>query len=193
MRRWSLVLAVILLAGCAAMKIESFRGSTPEFRPERYFLGPSRAWGFFQDRFGKVRRQFTVDIDGRMEGEELVLDERFAYADGERATRVWHIRRTGTDTYEGRADDIVGVAQGRVVGQAMNWTYDIDLAMQGRTWRVHFDDWMLLQDQEVMLNKSTVTKFGIELGQVFIFFRKLQGAGSKRGDAPLEPAQHAAE
>jgi hypothetical protein len=193
MRRWWLVLSVILLVGCSDMRIESFEGSGPEFRPERYFLGPSRAWGFFQDRFGKVRRQFTVDIDGRMEGEVLVLDERFAYADGERATRVWRIRRTGADRYEGQADDIVGTAQGQVAGQAMNWTYDIDLAMQGRTWRVHFDDWMLLQDEEVMLNKSRVTKLGIELGEVFIFFRKLSADGSARGDATLQPTQHAAE
>ena len=36
-----------------------------------------------------------------------------------------------------------------------------------------------------MLNKSTITKFGIELGQVFIFFR--------RGATTASAAQRAAE
>jgi hypothetical protein len=30
----------------------------------RNFSGPTRAWGVFQDRFGKVRRRFKVTIDG---------------------------------------------------------------------------------------------------------------------------------
>ena len=68
---------------------------------------------------------------------------------------------------------MIGTARGKVAGNAMNFAYEIDLPIQGSTWRVHFDDWMLLQDDEVMLNKSTITKFGIELGEVFIFFRRV--------------------
>ena len=68
---------------------------------------------------------------------------------------------------------MVGTARGRAAGNALNWAYELDLPIKGSTWRVHFDDWMLQQDQEVMLNKSTVTKFGVELGQVFIFFRRI--------------------
>ena len=71
---------------------------------------------------------------------------------------------------------MVGTARGRIAGNAMYWAYDLDLPINGSTWRVRFDDWMLLQDEDVMLNKSTITKFGIELGEVFIFFRRLPGA-----------------
>ena len=124
----------------------------------------------------------------RIEDDVLVLDESFVYADGEHATRVWRIKPLGNGEYEGTAGDVVGTARGRTVGNAMRWAYDLDLPINGSTWRVHFDDWMLLQDDGVMLNKSTITKFGIELGQVFISFRRLPancpgmpGHGSKGG------------
>ena len=78
----------------------------------------------------------------------LVLDESFVYADGEHATRLWRIRPLGNGEYEGTAGDVVGTARGRVAGNAMNWVYDLDLPINGSVWRVHFDDWMLLQDPE---------------------------------------------
>jgi hypothetical protein len=196
MPRWILILmGVMALAGCSGMKIEDYAGKTPEFRPEEYFLGQTRAWGFFQDRFGNIRRQFVVDITGSMEGEVLVLDESFVYADGERAKRVWRIRPLGDGRYEGTAGDVIGVAQGRAVGNAMRWVYDFDLPVGENVWRVRFDDWMLQQDGEVMLNKSTVTKFGLELGEVFIFFRRLTPAGAAAGGGTSYPvlAQQAAE
>jgi hypothetical protein len=155
------------------MRVEDYAGTMPVFRPEEYFQGQTRAWGFFQDRFGNIKRQFVVDIAGNVEGGVLVLNESFVYVDGEKATRTWKIKSLGNGDYEGTAGDVVGTARGRAAGNALNWAYEIDLPIKGSTWRVHFDDWMLQQNQEVMLNKSTVTKFGVELGQVFIFFRRI--------------------
>jgi hypothetical protein len=167
------VIGVLTLAGCSEMRVDDFAGGTPTFKPEEYFQGRTKAWGFFQDRFGTIKRQFVVEIDGTMDNGTLVMNESFAYADGEKATRVWRIKPLGNGEYEGTAGDVIGTAKGKVAGNAMNFAYEIDLPIQGSTWRVHFDDWMLQQDEEVMLNKSTVTKFGIELGEVFIFFRRL--------------------
>ena len=167
------VIGVLGLTGCSEMRVEDFAAATPVFKPEEYFRGRTKAWGFFQDRFGTIKRQFVVEIDGSLDNGTLVMDERFAYADGEQATRVWRITPLGNGEYEGTAGDVVGTARGKVAGNAMNFAYELDLPIQGSTWRVHFDDWMLLQDEEVMLNKSTITKFGIELGEVFIFFRRM--------------------
>jgi len=175
------MIGVFALVGCSGMQIEDFAETKPVFKPEEFFQGQSRAWGMFQDRFGNIRRQFVVDINGTLQDDVLVLDESFVYADGERAKRVWQIKSLGNGDYEGTAGDVVGTARGRTVGNAMRWAYDLDLPINGSTWRVHFDDWMLLQDDGVMLNKSTITKFGIELGQVFISFRRLSAELS--GDA----------
>jgi hypothetical protein len=189
-----LLVLLFLLAGCSTMKIDDFAGTEPPFVPEEYFLGTTRAWGFFQDRFGRIRREFVVDIEGSLDGETLVLDERFVYADGERQTRVWRIRRLADGSYAGEADDVIGTATGQVQGRAMNWRYDFDLPIGERSFRVHFDDWMLLQDGEVMLNRTTISKFGITLGEVVIFFRRLNGPISAlEGEATTHPLQQAAE
>ena len=161
----SLILsAVILVSGCSEMKPEDFQDTKPTLVIEKYFSGKTQASGIFEDRFGKVRRQFTVDIDGTWDGRELVLDETFEYSDNETDRRVWTIRKTGDSTYEGRADDVIGVAQGDASGNSLNWRYDMDLKVGDGTLRVHFNDWMFLQPTGVLVNRARVSKLGIEIG-----------------------------
>jgi hypothetical protein len=169
------VMAVMLISalmGCAGKAPDDFAGVTPRFVVEQYFSGTTRAWGIFEDRFGKVRRQFSVDIEGRWDGRELILDERFVYKDGETDRRVWTIRKTADGRYEGRADDVIGTATGIAAGNALNWRYAMMLKVGDDKWRVQFDDWMFQQDDEVMINRAAVSKWGIEIGQVTLVFRK---------------------
>lgn len=182
MRRLVLFLLLLPLAlgGCGGMKPEDFTGREPKLVLEDYFQGKTKAWGIFEDRFGDVRREFVVDIDGTWDGRELVLDEHFLYADGETDRRVWRITRTGEHDYRGEADDVVGPARGRVFGNALNWRYDLDLKVGERTWRVNFDDWMFLQPDNVVINRAKVRKLGIEIGTVTLFFRK-PDAASRQG------------
>ena len=168
-----LLLIVGLLAGCGAMKPEDFQGQEPRLIIEDYFQGKVKAWGVFEDRFGNLRRQFQVDIDGIWDGKELVLDEYFIYADGERDRRIWRIRKIDEHTYEGRADDVLGTAAGRQFGHVLNWRYDMILKIRGMDVKVHFNDWMYLQPDGMLLNRARVSKWGIELGEVTLAFRKM--------------------
>lgn len=172
--RWLAPLLLLpLLAGCSGVKPEDYAGSTPALDLEEYFLGRTRAWGIFQSRSGELKRQFVVDIVGTREGDELVLTEDFEFRDGERSRRVWRIRRTGEHSYEGRADDVVGVATGEIYGQALNWRYDLLLDVGDKQYKVHFDDWMYLHEDGVLVNRAQMRKFGIRVGDVTIFFRKI--------------------
>jgi hypothetical protein len=101
-----------------------------------------------------------------------VLEEDFLYADGEKDRRVWTIRKIDRHTYEGRADDVIGVAEGRLFGQALYWNYEIDLKVKDSTYRLHFDDWMYLQPDNVLMNRAVMSKFGIKVGEVVLFFTK---------------------
>lgn len=152
------------------MKPEDFVDATPRFQPEIYFDGKVKAWGVFEDRFGKLRRQFTVDIDGSWDGKQLVLDEHFLYSDGEKQRRVWTIEKIDTHTYTGKAGDVIGTAQGRSFGNALRWTYDMDLKVGDGLWRVSFDDWMFLQPGGVLINRAVVRRWGIEIGTVTLSF-----------------------
>jgi len=168
------LIAVLLITGCGTMNPDDFSKKQPELDLYAYFTGETRAWGLFEDRFGKVRRQFQVDIVGRVENGELVLEEDFIYDDGERDRRVWRIRRNGPKSYLGRADDVVGEATGEAAGNALNWRYDMDLKVGDGTWRVSFDDWMFLQQDGVLINRAKVKKFGLEIGSVSLFFVKAE-------------------
>jgi len=67
---------------------------------------------------------------------------------------------------------VVGEATGVTYGNALRWTYVMALEVDGKTYNVDFDDWMYLQDDSVMLNKSVMSKFGLRLGEVILSFRK---------------------
>jgi Protein of unknown function (DUF3833) len=177
MTRTGLVAALaVVLAGCGGMKLEDFADGTPHLLLEEYFVGRTTAWGLFEDRFGRVRREFRVEITGRYDEGVLTLVEDFVYSDGEQEQRVWRITPQGDGRYEGRADDVVGTATGAARGNAVHWQYDLELPIGDRVWQVHFDDWMLLQDDAVMINRATVSKFGLTLGEVTLFFQKVDRA-----------------
>jgi len=182
--------ALTLLTGCNTMKPDDFAAATPKFSIEDYFAGHTRAWGLFEDRFGKVRRQFVVDIHGYQDGEDFVLDEQFLYSDGVREQRVWRIRKTGENSYEGQAGDIIGIARGEAAGNALNWRYDMNLKIGGRDWQVHFNDWMFLQPSGVLLNRARVSKFGLTLGTVTLAFMQVDSpeAGTAEQPSPVAAA-----
>jgi Protein of unknown function (DUF3833) len=138
---------------------------------EDYFKGRTTAWGVFQERDGTLIRQFKVDIDGTWDGNVLTLDERFDYADGVKEQRIWKIRKTGPNTYEGTAGDVRGVARGLVQGNQLSWIYDVDLKIGERTVLVTFDDRMWLQPDGVLINRAKVKKFGIVFGEATIVFQ----------------------
>ena len=169
----------LILTGCGSMKPEDFAGREPRLLLEEYFAGTTRAHGLFVDRFGDLRRQFVVDIEGTWDGETLTLVEDFFYDDGETEQRIWRIRKTGPHSYEGRADDVIGPASGKAYGNALNWRYQLALKVGGSTWNVTFDDWMFLQDDDVIINRAEVTKFGFKLGDVTIVFSKPQASQAR--------------
>ena len=160
------------LAGCSAPLPAHYAAERPVLDPSRYFNGRLDAWGMFQDRFGKVVKRFTVEMNCRWEGDTGTLEEDFLYADGTRERRVWTLRRVAPDRYIGTAADVVGEAVGIVAGNAFNWRYTLARPIEGRTWHVDFDDWMFLVDDQVMLNRAVMSKFGIRLGEVTLSFTK---------------------
>jgi len=174
-----LVLIAVITTGCTGMKVTDFAGAKPELKLEEFFLGQTEATGFFEDRFGNIRKQFVVAIDGHWDGEVLTLDEDFRYDDGSVERRLWKIRKTSDTGYEGHAENVVGVAKGERAGNAFNWRYTFDMAVGDGTWRVHFDDWMFLMPNGTLINKATVTKWGFEIGTVTLSFRRLEDNQSR--------------
>lgn len=121
-----LALLMLILAGCST-EVTEYRQQQPALDIFHYFQGRTEAWGMVQDRSGKQLRRFHVAIDGDVVGDTLTLHERFVYDDGEKQQRVWRIRRTGDNRYQGTAGDIEGVASGRAAGNAFHWRYSMNV------------------------------------------------------------------
>ncbi len=162
----------VFLAGCTSMKAEDFADREPRLLIEDYFAGKTQAWGIFQDRFGTLRRQFEVDIEGTWDGETLTLVEDFLYDDGETEQRIWRIKKSGAHTYAGLAEGVIDQAEGVAYGNALNWRYRFALKVGDSTWNVQFDDWLFLQDDRVLINRAVVTKLGLLIGEVTLMFQK---------------------
>lgn len=155
------------------MSINKFINTEPKFILEEYFNGKTEAWGMFHDRFGNLKRSFKVDITGTLTDDELTLDERFLYDDGEKEQRVWIIKLLGGNKYSGTADDVIGEAVGIAQGNALNWKYKLDLKVKDSTIKVNFDDWMFLQEKGILMNRAEVKKWGLNIGVVTITFLKI--------------------
>ena len=168
----TLLAGTAVLTGCANPQVTDYAQERPLLELDRYFTGRVLAHGVFQKRNGAVARRFTVVMDCHWEGNQGVLDEGFTYSDGSTERRIWRLTKHADGRYTGRADDVVGEAQGQTSGNAFRWNYTLRLPVDGKEYEVQFDDWMFLVDDRVLLNRATMSKFGVTLGEVLLSFTK---------------------
>ncbi|SFB88201.1 Protein of unknown function [Marinospirillum celere] len=166
------LLISFLLAACGSVKIKDFEGQEPEFKIESYFLGETWGWGMVQDYSGKITRQFTVYIEGYMDGDTLVLDEDFVYSDGTEEKRIWRLTPKDENCYTGTAGDVVGEATACNYGNAFHMKYRLQVPIGEREWVFTMDDWMYKQENQVVFNRTRMSKWGITLGHVTLTFTK---------------------
>ncbi|MEN9587538.1 MAG: hypothetical protein RIT15_1113 [Pseudomonadota bacterium] len=184
--KWlNVCLCALLLASCAAVDVANYAKEQPTLKLEQYFNGKLVGHGMVMDRSGEVTRRFVVNITGTLGTDTsglqtLTLDERFDWSDGKKEARVWTLKRVASGEWSGQAADVVGVAVGKVAGNALNWRYVLALPVKDAIYNLDFDDWMFLINDHVMLNKAVFSKYGIRLGEILISFQKLEKVdGSK--------------
>ena len=157
----------LFVSGCATQNIQTYQNATPTLDMHEFFSGQIDGWGMFQGRNGEVKKRFTVDIDATHEGDDvIVLNEKFAWADGTKSQRIWRLIRQANGQWKGTAGDVIGEAIGDVAGNTLHWKYVLELPVDDKTYQVNLDDWMYLISKDVMLNRSVMSKYGVEVGSV---------------------------
>jgi hypothetical protein len=174
MLQYLMMLAFMLLQACSTPTPADYQSEIPTLNLRAYFTGETEAFGMVQDRQGKVIKRFKVRITGTQQDDALILDEHFTYSDGSQENRLWTLTEKAPGQWQGQASDVIGVAQGQVAGNALNWRYTLALPVDGTIYHVQFDDWMFLLDQDRMMNRARMSKLGVELAQVTIFFHKIK-------------------
>ena len=165
-------LTALMLAGCASPELQDYAGQRPVFDFRKYFDGIVRAQGLVSERGGKVLRRFVVTMNCSWVGDEGTLDEAFVYDDGERQRRIWRVKKLPDGRYSGRADDVVGVAEGAESGSAFRWQYTLRAVVRGAERELRFDDWMHRVDERTVINRAAMHYFGVRVGEVTLSFTK---------------------
>lgn len=167
------ILLLTLLTGCSAIDMKRYSNNEPRLDLFDYFSGNTKGWGIVQDRKGVLVRQFVVDIAGKVTDEgKLVLIEDFDWSDGEKSTRTWVLSRQDEHSLTGTAEDVIDQADGTLYGNVLNWQYKLSLEVEGSRWKIAFDDWLFQVTEDMLINKATMSKFGLKVGEVTIVFRK---------------------
>jgi hypothetical protein len=173
------MLSIPFLTACAA-DIDQYVNVKPELDLSTFFNGHLEAYGIVQDYKGTVKRRFTADIVGQWLNDKGILDEQFLFDDGEQQHRCWKLNKSGKQ-YTGTAGDVVGEARGKVAGNALNWKYQLSVPIDGKHWKISLDDWMYLVDENNLINRAKMVKFGLEVGQITLYIRKV----SEQAHRPL--------
>ena len=172
MKKIIVILLCFLLSSCVAPDVSVYKENRPKLDLPHYFVGTTDAWGMFQKRSGEVVRRFHVVVVGSQAEGKLILNEQFQYDDGMKQQRIWTLTQSADGIWHGTAADVVGEAIGQISGNTLHWRYTLTLPVDGTPINLQVDDWMYMLDDGAILNRTSMQKLGIEVGQVTLFFKK---------------------
>ena len=158
-----------LLGACASPPAAPVAASAPPLVLEAFFPGRTEGDGVFTNSWTGSERRFHVVIDGAWDGRTLTLIEDFAYADGEKDRKTWRLTRTGPGVFDGTREDVVGKARAWTDGNVVRLEYKVEIG----GWTVDFSDVLALNDDSSLVNRAIVGKWGLRVGRVELFLRRV--------------------
>lgn len=94
------------------------------------------------------------------------------YQHKQQQERTWRITPLGDGRYTGSAEDVVGEAQGEIVGTTCSWQYKLIVPVGKREIILKFDDCLQLMPDGCLLGHAKVSKLGFHIGDVVLCFHK---------------------
>ena len=169
-----LVVGLFVLSSCSGNgpNIEAYKNENPRFSLKKFFNGNLEAYGVATDWRGKIVSRMEIKMKASWKGENGVLDEEFIFSNGKKLKRVWHITHMGDDKYIATAADVKGKAEGKSVGNSANFIYRISIPYNDGAIDVEADDKMYLVTPTTLINKVSLRKFGLEVGEFTFAIKK---------------------
>ncbi|TXS93665.1 DUF3833 domain-containing protein [Parahaliea maris] len=170
----------LLLVGCSSADLGKHAGDTPALTLEQFFDGRLSAHGVVKDWRGEVIRTFNAEIVAYWRDGVGTLEEDFLFDDGEAQRRVWTLTPQGRDAdgyllYHGTAGDVVGVGEARQAGNALFLDYVLRIPYNDSTLDLRIDDRMYRVSPDVVINESTMKKFGLTVGRILLVIERRPG------------------
>jgi hypothetical protein len=168
-RAVAVVLLTCLLSGCTTAPDAALRA--PDFDIVEYFVGQTYGAGVME-RSGRVAERFEMLAEGAFDGETLTLDETFTFADGTTFRRAWRMRSPTPGLWIAEADNVIGEVEIRVKNGVARMRYLADFPRGDSMIRLRFTQMLTPMGEDVLLNRSQLTKFGFLVGVVTVLFGK---------------------
>lgn len=172
MRQIFVMLTAVLLGACS-QSVTDYQSQTPRLKLNEFFNGHALAYGVVHDWQGKQSVRFTAQLCGSWQAEQGDLYEVFEFSDGRVEKRHWRLTQSADGRVSGTASDVVGEATGQLAGNTLYWQYQLNLVYQGDTTEVKVKDWLYLIDNNHLINRSTLHKFGLTVGEITLAIQKL--------------------
>lgn len=154
-----------MLSSCSSTSIDDYTKNSPVFDPTQFFNGSLSAHGVLKNRSGKVTRYFNASIKAFWVNGVGTLEERFVFDDGEVQFRTWTLTPNG-EGYNATAGDVIGTGTADVSGNAMKLDYTLEITYKNSPMQLQVEDWMWQVDNKVLLNESTLRKWGFKVGSI---------------------------
>lgn len=157
---------ILLVTACSSIHVDDYAGFEPALDPVTFFDGKLTAHGVVKNRGGLVIRTFNADIKAYWQDGVGTLEEDFTFDDGEVQRRVWTLTPRGDGTYVSTAGDVVGDGLLETAGNSIFLDYVLRIAYGESTIDVRVDDRMYLVSDNVLINESSMKKFGVKVGSI---------------------------
>ncbi|WP_309044235.1 DUF3833 domain-containing protein [Marinobacter sediminicola] len=163
-----------MLGGCSGPALTDYAERGPKLVPEAFFSGELSARGVVKDMSGEVIRTFDADISASWNDAGVgTLDEEFRFDDGEVQTRVWTLTPSdAADSYHAEAGDVADPGTMRWSGNTIHMNYVLRIAYGDGTLDVRMDDWMYLITPDTLINQTTMSKWGVDVGELVLVIQK---------------------
>lgn len=173
-RQAMFVLCILIgIAGCS-IKPRDYAQQTPTLDFQQFLQGKLTGWGVYQNRSGLVTKRFRIDMNADWQGNVGKFTENFTFDDGSKQVREWVLTKIDENHYTGKANDSVGLGNGELWGNTLHWDYTILTETDSGTYALDYDYWMYLVDENTLINRATLSKFGITVGDIIVTFHKTQ-------------------
>ena len=160
------------ISSCGNVVPHDYAEETPVLKFNEFLQGELTGWGIYQERSGHVAKRFRIDMTASWEGNTGSFVENFTFNDGTKQVRKWKLTRIDDHHYVGEANDSIGKGKGEVWGNTMHWRYTIRTETDNGTYDLDYDYWMYLIDDNTLMNRANLSKFGFTLGDIAVTFHK---------------------
>lgn len=174
-KKLMLMCLFIFLSGCMS-DVSHYQHKTPHLDLRQFLQGKITGHGIIQNWRGDVIKQFDFSGYATWHNTHCTFKEKMNYYSGKREKRIWHITELTPSHYIGKTKQVIGQADIRISGNAMNWRYQMKVKVDDNDVTLSFNDWMFLLRDNVIINRNYFKKFGFTVGTLTLYLKSYRRA-----------------